>query len=476
MLQTALFLLYVGLIPGSEDHLASQFRHGPSHQGAASGPASLPGELAWRLATRGKLRGTPVVREGKAYVGSEDGGLYCVSLVDGRLLWRFEAGCELSSSPALAKNLVLFLGRDGNMRALNADTGKIRWVTTLGGDLSPKGDPRLWDLWVSSPLVEGNRVFIGGGDGKVHALELESGKSIWQFTTGGRVRSSPSLWEGRVFVGSFDGNVYAIDAVTGQQQWKFSTGAPVQSSPALAGGTVFVGSRAAAVFALDARTGTLKWRSAHPNGSWVLGSPAVAKGKVVVGSSDEHFVQALDQESGQEIWRFPTRGRVLGSPTIQGDVVLVGTEDAFLFALDLESGLSLGQNVTEGPIHSSPVPADELILVASDDSHLSAFRVVRAPTLPPPEPPHRLDPITGSFSLGASVIKVSRTEGRLRIQIGNFPPALGWLTPTGSLHVPTYGLELKVQWGNPGDPAQLALVRQGQEKMLKRLPSAETVR
>lgn len=476
MIHAALFFICLGLDPAGEDRVPLQFRHGPSHQGVASGPANLPGELAWRLATRGKLRGTPVVREGKAYVGSEDGGLYCVSLVDGRLLWRFEAGCELSSSPALAKNLVLFLGRDGVMRALNADTGKVRWETTLGEDLAPKGDPRLWDLWVSSPLVEGNRVFIGSGNGKVYALELESGKSIWQFTTGGRVRSSPSLWEGRVFVGSFDGNVYAIDAVTGQQQWRFSTGAPVQSSPALAGGNLFVGSRSAAVFALDARTGVLKWRSAHPNGSWVLGSPAVSNGKVVVGSSDEHFVQALDQESGQELWCFPTRGRVLGSPTIQGEVVLVGTEDASLFALDLESGLSLGQNVTEGPIHSSPVPADEFILVASDDSHLSAFRVVKAPVMPPPETPHRLDPITGSFSLGASVLKVSRAKGRLRIQIGNFPPALGWLTPTGSLHVPTYGMELKILWGNPGDSAKLALVRNGQEKILNRLPITETVR
>jgi len=476
MLQTTLLLLSLGLTPGSEDHLASQFRHGPSHQGVAPGPASLPGELVWRLHTRGKLRGTPVTSEGNVFIGSEDGGLYCASLADGRLQWRFEAGCELSSSPALAKNLVLFLGRDGGMRALDASTGKVRWMTPLGGDPAPKGDPRLWDLWVSSPLVAGNQVFVGGGDGNVHALELETGKPIWQFPTGGQVRSSPTLWEGRIFVGSFDGNVYALDAATGQLQWKFGTGAPVQSSPALAGGTLFVGSRAAAVFALDARAGTLKWRSAHPNGSWVLGSPAIAKGKVVVGSSDEHFVQALDQESGRELWRFPTRGRVLGSPTIQGDVVLVGTEDAFLFALDLESGLSLGQNATEGPIHSSPLPAGGLILVASDDSHLSAFRAVRAQALPAPETPQRLDPLTGSFSLGASVLKISRAEGRLRIQIGNFPPALGWLTPTGTLQIPTYGLDLKVVWGSPGAPAQVVLVRQGQEKRLQRLPSVESVR
>jgi len=47
----------------------------------------------------------------------------------------------------------------------------------------------------------------------------------WAFHTQGEVVSSPAIVSGIVYVGSNDGKLYAIDQQTGSQKWNFSTGA-----------------------------------------------------------------------------------------------------------------------------------------------------------------------------------------------------------------------------------------------------------
>ena len=54
--------------------------------------------------------------------------------------------------------------------------------------------------------------------------------------------------------------------------WKFETGGMVKGSPVVSGGTVYIGSRDHYVYALDADTGTEKWK--FKTGGWIYSSPA----------------------------------------------------------------------------------------------------------------------------------------------------------------------------------------------------------
>jgi hypothetical protein len=73
--------------------------------------------------------------------------------------------------------------------------------------------------------------------------------SLWNFTTGDWVTSSPAVADGLVFVGSNDYNVYALNATTGVLVWKYATGSYVDSSPAVANGILYVGSEDEKVYA-----------------------------------------------------------------------------------------------------------------------------------------------------------------------------------------------------------------------------------
>lgn len=101
--------------------------------------------------------------------------------------------------------------------------------------------------------------------------------------------------------------------------------------------------------------------------------PIIVDGVVIVGSSRDDTVEAIDIETGTVNWTFWTEGPVRFSPFIHGDRVLVGSDDGHLYALDRESGAEQwrvrpgpvdrrvagnGRIVSAWPIRTGPVVID----------------------------------------------------------------------------------------------------------------------
>ncbi len=415
---------------------ARMFRYDATHSGRAPGGSVVVGGLAWRFQTGGKVRSTPAVKQDLAVFGSEDGFLYAAGLWTGAEVWKVRIGGDVSSSPTIVGETVVILGADGIVRALGLRDGRSLWTVPTGSAVPFQGDPRGFDLFVSSPTVTDGSVFVGGGDGKVHAIDVATGRLRWSHPTGHRVRSTPAVADGSVFVGSFDGKLYCLDATTGAERWRFDTGDAVQSSPAVADGMVYVGSRSMAVFGLDARTGKLVWRRPH-SGSWVLASPSVAEGKVVIGGSDSHRLEALDARTGAPVWSVDTGARLLGSPTVVGRVVLYGAEDFRVHAADLETGLGLTWDVTEAAVYSSVTLAEGLLLVGSDDDHLYAFRTQPAFPLADAASAELLQSAVGRYRVeSGDEYTLSLHQGRLRIDYAHYPPGLVIVSADGSFRCP----------------------------------------
>ena len=55
-------------------------------------------------------------------------------------------------------------------------------------------------------------VYVGSYDGKVYALDAETGELVWSYDTDDSVFSSPAAVDGVVYIGSDDGHVCALDA------------------------------------------------------------------------------------------------------------------------------------------------------------------------------------------------------------------------------------------------------------------------
>ena len=259
----------------------------------SAGPATFTG-VQWRFKTGGPVIGSPAISQGVVFIGSSDGVFYAIDQRTGQQKWKVALTEPISSSPAIGDGLVYFLSYDGILYARATETGALKWHFATGGErrfeakgihgLTPEtqliADPM--DVFLSSPALDHNRVYVGSSDGHVYALNAATGVLLWSFETGGVVHASPAVAGGTIYIGSWDSYLYALDAETGLLKWRFKAGEdPVnhnqegfQSSAAVADGVVYVGCRDSNLYALDAASGVERWRFGT-EGSWVISSPAV---------------------------------------------------------------------------------------------------------------------------------------------------------------------------------------------------------
>jgi len=347
------------------------FRGDAAHHGVATGEAPRAfHRVKWTFPTGGRVVSSAVWHDGLVVFGSDDGNVYAVEAASGRQRWMARTGGPVPSTPAIADGRVFVTSYDGRLHALDARTGEVLWKFATEGErrFEARGlhgmQPRaqtfadMYDVYLSSPLVAGGRVFFGSGDGHVYAVDAASGRLAWKFATGDVVHASPALADGLVVIGSWDGRLYALDAATGALRWAFQAGLDplihnqqgFQSSAAIAAGTVYVGCRDGHLYAIDLQRGTRKW-AVDTAGSWVVGSPAVADGKVVFATSDTAQYHVVDAATGQPA-QAPgaTQAYVFGSPTVAGATVLLGVLNGSLQARDLADGRLLWQFRTEAAI------------------------------------------------------------------------------------------------------------------------------
>src|SRR5439155_26639693 len=94
--------------------------------------------------------------------------------------------------------------------------------------------------------------------------------------------SAAAVQDGSV-VGGRDRRVHGLSG-GGKVVWPFAPGARVESSPAIAGGRVFVGSNDGRFYVLNLHTGA---KLCEVNaGAPLSASPAIGRGRIVIGAQD----------------------------------------------------------------------------------------------------------------------------------------------------------------------------------------------
>jgi outer membrane protein assembly factor BamB len=115
------------------------------------------------------------------------------------------------SPPESGGDFVIY-GKGGEL-IRQSDAGTVMWRSSL-----PEGS-----FWLSRPTIEGNIIYVGALDDKMHAFFLTNGVELWGTRTRNWVVSTPLVKSGMVYFGSNDGNVYAVDAGDGNVRWSAQT-------------------------------------------------------------------------------------------------------------------------------------------------------------------------------------------------------------------------------------------------------------
>jgi outer membrane protein assembly factor BamB len=333
------------------------FRGNALQTGVSADKLPAPLAVLWTYKAKDSFEGTAAIVHGTVYAASYDGQLVALALADGKVKWQYKAG-PLKVAPSIKAGSIYVGDEDGLFHCVDATKGQKRWTYETQAEIT------------SSANFEGDRLLFGSGDQMLYCLS-DKGKDLWKFKVpGGPVMGSPAIVQGRTFVAGCDSMLHVIDTSSGKEIGSTDLGGQVGASVAVGGDRLFVGTMTNQVQAVDWKKIEVVWtfeptRHAQP----FFASAAVSDGLVIVGSRDKN-VRALDRQMGKEVWVFPTRGKVDGSPVIAGDRVYVGSLDGNLYVLDLKSGKEVQRLELGRGIAASPAIAEGCVVIGTTDGTL----------------------------------------------------------------------------------------------------------
>lgn len=152
--------------------------------------------------------------------------------------------------------------------------------------------------------------------------------------------------------------------------WRFNTGAPVKSSPAIVKGRVYAGSSDQHLYAIEADTGKQAWAKLLDDE--IEASPAVIDNTVYVGTL-KGTLYALDADSGAEKWKFSTGDKITGGVNWFKDSngqlhLLVGSYDAILYCMNARTGSPAWTYETGNYINGSPAVGEKYCVFGGCDA------------------------------------------------------------------------------------------------------------
>ena len=193
---------------------------------------------------------------------------------------------------------------DGWVRGYEATTGKKLWEF----DTNPKDSvwPRTRNELIATPVIVGDRVYIGNGQdpehgegvGHFYAIDAtkrgditQSGR-LWHYDKIRRTISTAAVADGIVYISDFSGYLHALDMNTGQPFWTHDTLAAVWSSPFVVDGKVYLGDEDGDVVVLA--HGKQKKVLAEMNmGSAVYSTVVPANGAIILNNRNQLFSLAI---------------------------------------------------------------------------------------------------------------------------------------------------------------------------------------
>jgi len=278
----------------------------------------------WSAGTVTASSATLVGGDGTVYVVDYSGVLFALS-PEGSILGSFATGIVSNSdvsSPVIGPSGSLYLAYD-------------KLYAIGDGSPSPSPTPEAdWAGYAGGGPEDNSETFVGP-----HLLN----DLLWNVSTGSPLSGAPSLLhstpaidtDGNLYFGSFDGSLYAVNPA-GATLWSYSVGAYIITSPAIHNGTVFFYSDDGNLTALSL-AGDLVWSVVLAASGGSASSPVVDHGTLYIALCSPGKLLALSPSDGSELWSFSSSNFPGMSPAVDeiGNVYICDS-DGYLYGLSPE--------------------------------------------------------------------------------------------------------------------------------------------
>ena len=330
----------------------------------------------------------PIVAYDKVYSASRTGEVIAFDQQTGKELWQVDlsdinndrsfwdsrVSALLSGGPTAGLNKIFIGSENGKIYALDAQTGELSWEVNIKGEV------------INAPAIEAGVVVVNSASGIMKALNADNGEELWKVEQDVpaltlRGISTPVIASGGVLIGTGKGgvNVYLLDS--GQQGWSTDIGEPtgstelervvdVDSAPVVFGDKVYAVSSRGNLAAIDLKSGRVLWKRQYSSYRQI----SIYRNTIFLTNLRGH-VYAIDRVNGIERWSNLTlANRGVSGPAVIDDYVVVGDFEGYLHWLNQETGEIVARHEVDGSgIHSTPTVVDNVLYSQSRDGDLQAI-------------------------------------------------------------------------------------------------------
>ena len=183
------------------------------------------------------------------------------------------------------------------------------------------------------PAISSNQLIVASDDHYLYALDLKTGKPVWQTDLGERILVTPVAEGTNIFVGTTAGYFFQLNAADGSVGWKFKAKGGLQFDPCTDSEGIYFGSHDGNFYKIN-RQGQLIW--AFQTGHQMTSSCTLYKDLVITTSWD-YNMYGIRRDTGQAVWKVPTGQFNYGYGVVVGDSVFYGTHE-MLYRIDAATG------------------------------------------------------------------------------------------------------------------------------------------
>lgn len=289
-----------------------------------------------------------------------------------RQLWKVQLdGLGFDAGPIIAEGRVFANDHDGRVIAVDLQSGKELWKKQFFAD--EKGEVETG--FVAAPSFSEKMLFAADFDGVLHALDVETGDERWRFASDNQITGSPVFYEDSVVFTSEDGNLYRLEKKSGELVWKYETEQPILCGAALAKDVTFLGGCDEHLHLVDLKTGE---RIGDPvKIGPTQSTPSVIGDRVFIPTHSGHIFQyELKDRKLVEKWVFfdeSLSDEFRTSLAVKDGLVIATGRNKRVFALDIETKESKWVSRLRKRADASPVIAGASAVVAAADGRIVRF-------------------------------------------------------------------------------------------------------
>ena len=282
------------------------------------------------------ISGGVVAGINKAFFGSENGEVFALDIENGELAWKGKVKGEVIAAPALDSGKLVVNTASGVMKAFNASNGQDDWQ--IEQDVPP-----LTLRGISAPVIAGGGVIVGSADGSLSVYLLEQGRQGWTVDIGEAagstelervidVDSTPLIYGDNIYSVSSRGNLSAVELRSGRVLWQRQYSSYREVS--ISGNSLFLTDVKGHVYAIDRNNGLELWSQLSFTNRGVTGP--VPQGNYVVVGDFEGYLHWLDQDTGEIVSRHHVDSSgIHATPTVENNVLYSQARNGDLEAITI---------------------------------------------------------------------------------------------------------------------------------------------